>query len=56
MSQGEFRVVQSKVEVRKGTKGAWIEVKVTAPDGTVTKFIMKKVDRFWSESEDVSIL
>ena len=50
----EFRTVQSKVEVRKGTKGSWIEVRVTTVEGVVTKYIMRKVDRFYSETEGTS--
>jgi hypothetical protein len=50
--ENTWHVVKSTVEVRPGNKTGWIEVQVTAPDGKSTsKYIMKKVSRFYSEAD-----
>lgn len=44
-----------KFEVRSGSRAPWIELRVTKPDGSVLKYVMKKVDKFYSEREGTII-
>jgi len=50
--QNEFVTLKATVEVRSGSRAPWIEVKVTKKDGTVLKYVMKKVPAFYSEREE----
>ncbi len=53
--QGEFVELKHKVEVRSGSRAPWLEVKVTKADGSVLKYVMKKVPAFYSEREGTVI-
>jgi len=52
MEKNEFVVLTAQVEVRSGSRAPWIEVKVTKKDGSVLKYLMKKVPAFYSEREE----
>ena len=41
-----------EVEVRKGMRKGWFEVRVVGKDGKEWKGVMKKVEEFWSERRD----
>jgi hypothetical protein len=51
MEQKPFSEVKGKVEVRSGSRAPWIELQVTREDGKVLKYVMKKVDSFYSERQ-----
>lgn len=55
-TEGNWHVVKSEVRVRPGVKAGWVEVMVVAPDGQkVTKYVMRKVERFYSERDESAI-
>jgi hypothetical protein len=43
-----------KLEVRKGNKEGWFEMKVVNEKGELVKLIGRKVNRFWSEEVEES--
>jgi hypothetical protein len=53
--KNEWVEVKGKVSVRKGTKGAWMELRFEGKKGgedVVVKMIGKKVEEFWSERSE----
>lgn len=48
VNQNEFVKKNVEIEIRKGSKAGWFEVMLGGK-----KFVMKKVDKFYSEQESV---
>lgn len=47
--------VRGEVTYRKGSKDPWIEMVVTTTDGKEVKLIARRVERHWSEREEVRL-
>jgi hypothetical protein len=57
--KNEWVEVKGKVEVRKGTKSGWMEMKFIGKKGgeeVCVKMIGRKVKEFWSEREKESLV
>ena len=53
--EGGFVAVKGKVWYRKGKKSGWLEVVIVSENGAEMKLVMKRVERFYSEGEDVEL-